>query len=1112
MGSSWIRLSIPSLAVVGLAVCLASPAAGLLSLDAITVETGTTTLTSTSLAHETPSGSNRLLLVSTFWDDGNDGALASMTYGGETLTCLAHAERKDEVGTQTCYLVSPPTGSHTLDVSWGISVAEWGIVARSLTDVNQTDPIGARQTVNGSSSDATGSLTTTDPDSTIVTALTAKDGTLSLDPASGMDEDAEDAAGLLSTGISVGAGRTNTTTTGGYTSGWSVSAAQPWVLDLIEILRTPEQVSYNQSGSSGGESISPVSVGVTMDRESSEEVTVDYSVTGGNATSDDHNVSSGTVTFAAGSTFETISLDITDDRSDEPDETLELTLENPQGAERGPPKTHTYTITDDDPNHAPDPSPASVSTDEDTDVSDTVTATDQDQDDTVDSYAVDTSPSHGALTFDTSTGAFTYSPEADYDGSDSFTFVATDNHGATSAAATVDITVNGVNDAPTASDDSATTDEDTTVWIDVLANDSDVDGDALSVAASTSPTHGSTSLPGNGTIEYTPDADYNGADSFTYDVTDGTLTGSATVSLTVDPVNDAPTAAGDDASTNENETVWIDVLANDTDVDGDTLSIASASDPANGTTSLPGNGTVAYTPDPGFSGVDAFSYDVTDGALTDTASVSVAVSATQTITSSVEVLSWHVRVVNGSMDAKPTVNTTAMGSSLNIQLENATGGIELASMGADGSTTLEVNLTFKNFTPTVLMGRARVVDWSNTTNGDGTENVSLELDPIAMAFIDDCATYTSFMGYCGPSSVDKWPTNSSEDQADVAFDAAVRVFLSDLSYLPESERSDLEGAFMTTDAQALGQMNVSGADSPGGASLTMPVAGPHLLPNGSTNEGFFEARLPDALLSSWGIQDPSVLTGTYQGANRTVSVTNVSQGTLVSMAIHYSSGNVSIGEDTTAPDADAGSDQSVYVRSTVTFDGSGSTDNQAVTSYTWDFGDGTNGTGETPSHTYDETGTYQVTLNVSDAAGSTDTDTVNVTVEAQTTAGGGGGAVDWYDDEDGTDETEEDADDATDDEATETGGGGGGSNASIGDPATGDETDLASSSSGPMELPRAVTGADSGDGASGGSGETSGSSGEARPITSKALSNAFIVVASICLVVGFPLFAARRMT
>jgi len=177
---------------------------------------------------------------------------------------------------------------------------------------------------------------------------------------------------------------------------------------------------------------------------------------------------------------------------------------------------------------------------------------------------------------------------------------------------------------PTAIDDVASKNEDTSVIIDVVANDDDPDNliTDSAVVATTFPANGVTVDNGDGTITYTPDTDWNGIDSFDY--MNGFATATATV--TVDPVNDAPVAVDDPATTDEDTAVVLDVLGNDTDVDGDTLSVSSVSDPADGSTVANGDGTITYTPDPDWNGIDTFSYEVDDGnAGTATASVTVTV-------------------------------------------------------------------------------------------------------------------------------------------------------------------------------------------------------------------------------------------------------------------------------------------------------------------------------------------------------------------------------------------------------------------------------------------------------------------------------------------------------
>ncbi len=163
--------------------------------------------------------------------------------------------------------------------------------------------------------------------------------------------------------------------------------------------------------------------------------------------------------------------------------------------------------------------------------------------------------------------------------------------------ATVSITVTPVNDAPVAVDDSATTAEDTAVIKNVIANDTDADGDTLMVTTVGAPAHGSAVKINNSSIRYTPAANWSGTDSFTYTITDNHGgTASATVTVTVTPVNDPPDAVDDTATTAEDTPVTIDVRANDTDVDGDTLTVTAVTTPLHGTATIASAGTILYTP------------------------------------------------------------------------------------------------------------------------------------------------------------------------------------------------------------------------------------------------------------------------------------------------------------------------------------------------------------------------------------------------------------------------------------------------------------------------------------------------------------------------------------
>ena len=241
---------------------------------------------------------------------------------------------------------------------------------------------------------------------------------------------------------------------------------------------------------------------------------------------------------------------------------------------------------------------------------------------------VESGPAHGTLTLE-SDGSFTYVHDGGETTTDSFTYTAGDG-GAESAAATVTIAVDAVNDVPVAANDSATTNEDTAVTVDVLGNDRDADGDPLSVSIASVPSHATVTVNSNGTISYTPAVNFNGGDSFTYTVGDGVAGSSpATVTISVTAVNDAPVAAADSSTTIATRPVTIDVLSNDTDVEGDQLTVTGVPGPAaNGTVDISADGArVTYTAAVGFDGTDTFTYTVSDGnGGTHTATVTVTVT------------------------------------------------------------------------------------------------------------------------------------------------------------------------------------------------------------------------------------------------------------------------------------------------------------------------------------------------------------------------------------------------------------------------------------------------------------------------------------------------------
>ncbi len=239
-------------------------------------------------------------------------------------------------------------------------------------------------------------------------------------------------------------------------------------------------------------------------------------------------------------------------------------------------------------------------------------------------------PLNGTLT-DNGDGTLTYTPNNGFSGIDTFTYTVTD--GGFTSQASVLIGVGNSDPAPVV--DEVSTDEDSAVLVSVLGNDSDPDGDAIMVVSVGAASNGTVTLNNDGTIEYTPDENFNGVDSFEYTVSDGISETTSTVQVTVNPVQDDPNAVDDvlvtQPDTSREININLDLLLNDTDGDGDVLSVQSFTQPANGTLIDNGDGTLTYIPDPGYSGLDTFTYVVTDGSTTDTATVNVSVNDTSII-------------------------------------------------------------------------------------------------------------------------------------------------------------------------------------------------------------------------------------------------------------------------------------------------------------------------------------------------------------------------------------------------------------------------------------------------------------------------------------------------
>ncbi|MFO0977996.1 MAG: Ig-like domain-containing protein [Planctomycetaceae bacterium] len=238
--------------------------------------------------------------------------------------------------------------------------------------------------------------------------------------------------------------------------------------------------------------------------------------------------------------------------------------------------------------------------------------------------------SHGTVTLNPD-GSFSYLPVPGYSGSDSFTYRISDGL-LDSGIATVTISVEAYNHAPTATDDLFELAEDTILNVSapgVLINDFDIDDNTLTVRLISGPAHGSLIFNEDGSLNYTPDSNYYGPDSFTYVANDGTLDSAvATVALTILPVNDIPVAVDNSFAVGEDTTLDVTapgVLIDDTDVDGDVLTARLISGPSHGSVTFSSDGSFSYTPQLNYHGPDGFTYVANDG-MADSAIATVALT------------------------------------------------------------------------------------------------------------------------------------------------------------------------------------------------------------------------------------------------------------------------------------------------------------------------------------------------------------------------------------------------------------------------------------------------------------------------------------------------------
>jgi CshA-type fibril repeat protein len=335
-------------------------------------------------------------------------------------------------------------------------------------------------------------------------------------------------------------------------------------------------------------------------------------------------------------------------------------------------------------------------------------------------------PTNGTVVLNAD-GTIDFTPDTNYSGPATFEYTVSDGNGGTDTA-TVTINVADVNEGPDAVNDNLEGQEDTPLVINpaqLLGNDTDADGDTLTITSVSNPTHGSVVLNADGTFTFTPDANFNGEDNFKYTITDGNGgTDTATVTIDFAPVNDAPVAVNDALEGTEDTTLTIQpgqLLGNDSDVDGDTLTIVEVSNPTNGTVVLNTDGTIDFTPDPDYSGPATFEYTVSDGnGGTDTATVTINVANVNEGPDAVN------DVLAGEEDIPLVINPTQLlgndtdpdGDTLTITaVSNPTHGT--VELNADGTVT---------FTPNANYNGEATFEYTISDGNGGTDTATVTID------------------------------------------------------------------------------------------------------------------------------------------------------------------------------------------------------------------------------------------------------------------------------------------------------------------------------------------------------------------------------------------------
>ncbi len=376
-------------------------------------------------------------------------------------------------------------------------------------------------------------------------------------------------------------------------------------------------------------------------------------------------------------------------------------------------------------------------------------------------------------------GSFTYTPPANFSGTETFTYTAFDGT-LPSNTATVTITYDAVNDSPEAANQSVSTNEDIALAITLVAND--VDNTDLTYTVLTNPTKGT--LSGTApNLTYTPNANYFGTDSFTFKASDGNSdSNTATVNITINPVNDAPVALNENYSVNDGDTLTVPatsgVLINDSDLENNPLVAVLVTQPANGSVTLNPDGSFSYTPN--INGTDSFTYVANDGNIannsSNVATVTIAVGGVSNLAIT-QTDSSDPTIVGGSLTYTLTVTNLGPSPATNVVV----------------SDTLAGNIVFNFATSSqgTCSGTSPITCNLNPIARNATANIAINVTPSGSGTISNAASVT------GAELDSNTANNSTSESTSVTIDLCTTANFSTATPLglPGTPRSIATGDF-----------------------------------------------------------------------------------------------------------------------------------------------------------------------------------------------------------------------------------------------------------------------------------------------------------------------------